>query len=122
MSRFLIESFKHIHDETGLLSDVQNDDEESKASERELQLFERQALQESVSEIFVNLCGSDNEIRECLFSADSLTQLCEFFGSNRSELMRGTRTVASSKFAVWQLSPESKFMAKIRFFDQNLIF
>uniref|UniRef100_A0A914D2B2 non-specific serine/threonine protein kinase n=1 Tax=Acrobeloides nanus TaxID=290746 RepID=A0A914D2B2_9BILA len=81
--RFLIESFKHIHDETGLLSDVQNDDEESKTSERELQLFERQALQESVSEIFVNLCGSDNEIRECLFSADSLTQLCEFFGSNR---------------------------------------
>lgn len=86
--RFLNDSFKHIHDESGLLSDVQNDDDESKTSERELIKIERQALQEAVSEIFVNLCGSDNEVRECLFSADSLTKLCDFFGNNRSKIRR----------------------------------
>lgn len=69
-------------DDIPLLKDI--DEEEAKASEHELQRFERQALQEAVSEIFVNLCSSDNEVRECLFSEAPLTQLCEFFGNNRS--------------------------------------
>lgn len=47
---------------------------------------ERLALQTSVEELFVNLCGCDNEVRRCLFAPNNLKMLCQFFGKNKGFL------------------------------------
>jgi hypothetical protein len=44
---------------------------------------EKNALQESISEIFSNLCDSCDSVRQSLFSEENLALLCEFFGSNK---------------------------------------
>lgn len=54
-------------------------------SEKLLIRYEREVLQVVVSELFVNLCGSDNEVRRCLFEPINLEILCQFFGPNRGE-------------------------------------
>jgi hypothetical protein len=51
--------------------------------EKLLILNEYQALVDSVSELFVNLCGSENEVRICLFSPTNLDLICSFFGPDR---------------------------------------
>lgn len=44
---------------------------------------EHQALQDTINEFFVSLCGSENEVRRCLFEWNNLDLLCQFFGTTR---------------------------------------
>lgn len=67
-----------LHEEASMMADSQE-----KESEQALMRSERKALQETVNELFVNLCGSDNEVRQCLFESENLTLLGEFFGASR---------------------------------------
>lgn len=54
-------------------------------SEKILIKSEREVLQTVVSELFVNLCGADNEVRRCLFESSNLEILCQFFGLNHGK-------------------------------------
>lgn len=60
---------------------ITNDDLEE--NERLLIKSERLALSESVCELFVNLCGPDNEVRQSLFAAENFELLCKFFSMNK---------------------------------------
>lgn len=59
-----------------------------KESEKMLIKSEKNVLQTVVSELFVNLCGSDNEVRRCLFESSNLEILCQFFGLSRGIFLK----------------------------------
>ncbi|CAK5037531.1 unnamed protein product [Meloidogyne enterolobii] len=44
---------------------------------------EYKSSQDAITELFVTLCGSENEVRRCIFEATNLDLLCQFFGSSR---------------------------------------
>nr|CAD2203796.1 unnamed protein product [Meloidogyne enterolobii] len=44
---------------------------------------EYKSSQDAITELFVTLCGSENEVRRCIFEARNLDLLCQFFGSSR---------------------------------------
>uniref|UniRef100_A0A1I8B8H4 non-specific serine/threonine protein kinase n=1 Tax=Meloidogyne hapla TaxID=6305 RepID=A0A1I8B8H4_MELHA len=44
---------------------------------------EYKASQDAITEMFVTLCGSENEVRRCIFECTNLDLLCQFFGSTR---------------------------------------
>lgn len=63
-----------------------NNAENWEDSERQMVKAEREALHEMVNELFVNLCGSDNVVRQCLFEPENLALLCQFFGHDRGRI------------------------------------
>jgi hypothetical protein len=65
------------------MPDLQGTDEPDQEIVNRIIESERTALQEAVSEIFVNLCGSCNPARQCLFASGNLKLLCEFLGQSK---------------------------------------
>uniref|UniRef100_A0A0N5ASF0 non-specific serine/threonine protein kinase n=1 Tax=Syphacia muris TaxID=451379 RepID=A0A0N5ASF0_9BILA len=76
--KFLTQSAANLTEDflKGTLA-VETDDQEKK--EEVLTRQELKALHEAVTEIFVNLCGSDNNVKLCLVMPHSLEELCLFF-------------------------------------------
>uniref|UniRef100_A0A915EWN8 non-specific serine/threonine protein kinase n=1 Tax=Ditylenchus dipsaci TaxID=166011 RepID=A0A915EWN8_9BILA len=72
-------------------------------NERILIKSEQIALQDTVNELFVNLCGSENDVRQCLFATENLERLCEFFGPNQAtDILMHMSTLLNDK-ADWRI-------------------
>lgn len=69
-----------------VLNENDNDNRNHEENEKILINFERQALHDTVNELFVNLCASDNHVRQALFDPKNLDLLCQFFGQNGGKL------------------------------------
>ncbi|VDK46071.1 unnamed protein product [Anisakis simplex] len=80
--RFLRESERNLT-ENLLGGSVICEGEDVREREARLAKQELRALHEAVNEIFVNLCGSDNNVKHSLMSRETLGKLCQFF--NRQE-------------------------------------
>lgn len=93
--RFLQESISQLRNDAEMMtkpsavtfpSSDKSTEEDLEENEKLLIKTEHQALQETVSELFVNLCGSENEVRQCLFAPKNLELLCQFFGPSQGIL------------------------------------
>lgn len=58
--------------------------QELEKNEKILISIERKALNHAINELFVNLCDSDNFVRQALFDPANLDRLCEFVGAKSS--------------------------------------
>uniref|UniRef100_A0A9J2P287 non-specific serine/threonine protein kinase n=1 Tax=Ascaris lumbricoides TaxID=6252 RepID=A0A9J2P287_ASCLU len=63
---------------------VVGEGEDNREREERLAKQEMRALHEAVNEIFVNLCGSDNNVKHSLMSRETLGKLCHFFSRQES--------------------------------------
>ena len=93
--KFMEVCLKRVHEEAKMMTPTSGSGElegskadEARELEESLVRDEILALQRSVEELFVNLCGCDNEVRRCLFTPDSLKMLCQFFGKNKGFTFR----------------------------------
>ncbi|KAI6188317.1 Non-specific serine/threonine protein kinase [Aphelenchoides besseyi] len=82
--RFFNEACAKLNDSAKLTVDFQGTDEPDKDTVDQIINSERSALQDAISEIFVNLCGASSFVRQTLFANENLQLLCEFFGSNKA--------------------------------------
>ncbi|MFH4975365.1 hypothetical protein AB6A40_002074 [Gnathostoma spinigerum] len=80
------------------------DEKNTEDTEERLTRQEMNALYETVKEIFDNLCVSDNNVKHCLTTRDSLEKLCQFFNRQKTsdELLRHITTHLNDK-SDWRL-------------------
>uniref|UniRef100_A0A915ES12 non-specific serine/threonine protein kinase n=1 Tax=Ditylenchus dipsaci TaxID=166011 RepID=A0A915ES12_9BILA len=112
--KFLQEGIYKLRDEAEMMSTAPNPSVapttsqkltaiELEENERILIKSEQIALQDTVNELFVNLCGSENDVRQCLFATENLERLCEFFGPNQAtDILMHMSTLLNDK-ADWRI-------------------
>ena len=81
--RFFTDASAKLNNDMGVLNELQGTNAPDRETIARIIDSEKNALQESISEIFSNLCDSCDSARQCLFAEDNLKLLCEFFGSNK---------------------------------------
>ncbi|VDM47847.1 unnamed protein product [Toxocara canis] len=82
--RFLRQSARNLTEDL-LGGSVVGEGEDNREREERLAKQEMRALHEAVNEIFVNLCGSDNNVKHSLMSRETLGRLCQFFSRQECE-------------------------------------
>lgn len=65
-----------------VLNESDNDNRNREENEKILINLEREALANTINEIFVNLCHSENHVKQALFDPKNIDLLCQFVGSN----------------------------------------